>query len=225
MTPLLFRLDRDQIAQAQRLVTARHYLHKPIDARCSVEGYGVGLAGRSVGALLLGRPQATACYPWYGSVADVAVGRALCTRWQVLNLARVYFDPTVQVGGSLYAPGLIPGFHDRRGVFRSTLGSSAIAAIADRVVIDYLIARPPCFLDEPYELRWLLSYCDTRKHRGVLYRAAGFELYRTNANGITWRLPLRELTLDEHCLVHAASARSPRSIAYRERRAQGRISA
>jgi len=186
-----------------------------------VEGYKVTLGEISVGVLLLGRPQATACYPWYGSVADVVTGRAACTRWQILNLARVYFDPSVQPGGALHAAGVVPGFRDRRGIFRSTLGSSVIAALADRVVLDYLVARPPCFLDEPYELRWLLSYCDTRLHRGALYRAAGFELWRTNAAGVqTWRLPLRALTEEEDAQVRAAALRSPRSIAHRQRRAQ-----
>lgn len=211
-------LSRAAIAEAQALVTANHYLRKPVDARCSVEGYRI-VAGYAVGVFLLGRPQATSCYPWYGSVADVASGRAACTRWQVLNLARVYFNPDVQPGGQMHTPAYLPGFTDRRGEFRSTLASTAIALLADRVVLDYLIQRPPCFLDEPYELQWLLSYCDTRIHRGALYRAAGFELFRTNAEGIqTWRLPLRRLTDHEHARVAAASSIHPRSIEYRERR-------
>lgn len=221
VTVALSALSRPQLAEAQDLVARRHYLGKPVDPRCSIEGYGVLVGGRPVGVFILGRPQATACYPWYGSVEDVLSGRASCTRWQVLNLARVYFDPGVQPGGALHQPGALPGFVDRRGVFRSTLGSVAITLLAERVVVDYLVARPPCFLDEPYELRWLLSYCDTRLHRGALYRASGFELARTNPAGVhTWRLPLRALTAGEHTTIHAAAARSPRSIAYRARRAQ-----
>lgn len=220
MKPDLRPLGRDEVDAAQRLVVREHYLHKRVDPRCSVEGYAVHTVGRFVGVLLLGRPQATACYPWYGSVSDVATGRASVTRWQVLNLARVYFDPCVQPGGALHCPGAIPGFHDRRGLWRSTLGSSAIEALADRVVLDYLLARPPCFLEEPYELRWLLSYCDTRLHRGALYVAAGFELVRTNENGVqTWRLPLRPLTSEEDASVRSAAALSARSIEYRRRRA------
>lgn len=220
----LQQLTRAEVEEAQVLVAREHYLRKRVDPRCSVEGYAVGLAGMAVGVLLLGRPQATACYPWYGSVSDVAGGRAEVTRWQVLNLARVYFDPCVQPGGFLYGPAFTPGFHDRRGVWRSTLASATLAALAERVVLDYLVARPPCFLDEPYELRWLLSYCDTRLHRGVIYRAAGFELWRTNARGIqTWRLPLRKLTLSEAARVVDASRCSPRSQGYRARRAQGTL--
>lgn len=221
MYPDLLPLDVQGVDGAQRLVALHHYLRKRIDPRCSVEGYRVKLDQVSVGVLLLGRAQATRCYPWYGSVEDVATGRASCTRWQVLNLARVYFEPAVQPGGELHAAGLVPGFRDRCGVIRSTLGSVAIAALADRVVLDYLVARPPCFLDEPYELRWLLSYCDTRLHRGALYRAAGFELFRTNRDGIqTWRLPLRPLTAYEDRQVRGAALSSPRSIAHRARRSQ-----
>lgn len=223
---ILEQLSPPAIADAQRLVAGCHYLCKPVDPRCSVEGYSIHLhrMGARVGVFLLGRPQATACYPWYGSVGDVGAGRAACTRWQVLNLARVYFSPIVQAGGTLHGPDHLPGFHDRRGVFRSTLPSAAIAELAARVVLDYLLARPPCFLDEPYELRWLLSYCDTRLHRGALYRASGFELWRTNAAGIqTWRLPLRPLTAAEDRLVVAAARRSPRSIEHRARRAQQRL--
>lgn len=221
MTPTLSILDRTGVAIAQQLVTAHHYLHKPVDARCSVEAYRVLLGHHGVGVFVLGRPQATACYPWYGSVGDVESGRASCTRWQVLNLARVYFNPCVQPHGVCHRQESCPGFIDRRGDFRSTLGSTAIAALADRVVLDYLVARPPCFLDEPYELRWLLSYCDTRIHRGALYRAAGFELFRTNAAGVqTWRLPLRPLRADEDLRVREASAINARSIEYRRRRAE-----
>lgn len=217
----LVSLTKEGVAEAQALVTARHYLRKPIDARCSIEGYAVTFLGQRVGVLLLGRPQATKCYPWYGSVRDAETGRASCTRWQVLNLARVYFDPSVQSGGLLHREGLLPGFTDRKGVFRSTLGSTTIRTLADRVVLDYLVARPPCFLEEPYELRWLLSYCDSNLHRGTLYRAAGFELWRLNAEGIeTWRLPLRSLEASERHVVADASRRSERSNAYRARRAQ-----
>lgn len=219
---MLRQLDRSGIASAQVLVTARHYLGKPVDARCSVEGYEVRGQNDAFGVLLVGRPQATACYPWYGSVDDVASGRAEVTRWQVLNLARVYFHPFVQSGGRLHGPQHLPGFTDRHGAWRSALGSWAITELAERVVLEYLLRRPPCFLEEPYELRWLLSYCDTRRHRGALYRASGFELFRQNAAGVqTWRLPLRALRPEEHRLVRAAALSSARSAEHRARRAQG----
>lgn len=116
----------------------------------------------------------------------------------------------------------LPGFVDRRGAFRSTLASAVVLALAQQVVRDYLVRRPPCFLEEPYQLRWLLSYCDTRLHRGTIYKAAGFELYRTNERGLqTWRLPLRGLTPAEDAEVREASRFNSRSQAFRARRAQG----
>lgn len=214
-------LDRPGLDRAQQCVTERHYLRKPVDVRCMPEAYGVMIDRFEAGFMIVGRPQATKCYPWYGSVEDVASGRAECTRWQVLNLARIWLSPMANQGGYLAVKDWVPGFTDRKGEFRSTLGSTAIHALADRVVLDYLVRRPPCFLEEPYALRWLLSYCDTRVHQGTLYRAAGFELYRTNDDGIqTWRLPLRALTTTEDAAVRQMSGAHPRSQEHRARRAQ-----
>jgi hypothetical protein len=221
MIPRLQILDAAGLAHAQAVVARHHYLRKPVDVRCMPEAYAIRLDSvpGPVGFFILGRPQATKCFPWYGSLEETARGRAEVTRWQVLNLARVYFDPRVQPGGERFGAGYLPGFVDRRHAFRSTLGSAAITELAHQVVRDYLIRRPPCFLEEPYELRWLLSYCDTRLHRGTLYRAAGFELWRTNAAGIqTWRRPLRALTPAEDAEVRAAAESHPRSIRFREQR-------
>jgi hypothetical protein len=103
-------LDDAGMRWAQGLVTVLHYLHAPVDARCSVEGYSVQLYRRPMGALLFGRPEATRCGDWYGSVADVQSGRCEVTRWQVLNLARVFLLPLVQAGGALFGPQHLPGF-------------------------------------------------------------------------------------------------------------------
>lgn len=209
--------SRTEIAEMQTTVTAHHYLHRPVDSRCSVEGYTVALDGIPVGLLMFGRPEATRCGNWYGGVDDVIAGRCEVTRWQVLNLARVWFDPIVQPGGSLHE--FTPGYRDRRGVWRSTLASQAITSASLTIGRDYLVQRPPCFLDEPYQIEYLMSYCDRRLHRGVIYRAAGFEMYRVNANQIeTWRKRLRPLTPADDRDVCKASAMSPRSNRYRMER-------
>lgn len=215
-------LDRAGIRWAQDTVTAWHYLRAPVDPRCSVEGYAVevGDLGR-VGLFLFGRPEATRCADWYGGVDDVTAGRCEVTRWQVLNLARVWFDPRVQAGGQWHSAAHLPGFTDRRGVWRSTLASEAIRQACQYVGFDYLLRRPPVFLDEPYEVRYVLSYCDTRLHRGVIYQQSGFELYRTNARGIqTWRVRLPALTPEQDSAVQVASALNARAQRYRARRAQ-----
>jgi hypothetical protein len=78
-----------------------------------------------------------------GSQADVAAGRAQFDRWEVLNLARVWLAPTVQVGGQWHRPSILPGFTDRRGLWRSTLASTVITEALGRVGYDYLTAHPP----------------------------------------------------------------------------------
>lgn len=211
---------------AQLTVTAHHYLRKPVDMRAAVEGYEVlvdGVGGRA-GALLVCRPQATRCGTWYGDVADVAAGRCEVTRWQVLNLARVWLDPVVQYHGNGYRPELLPGYIDRQGQWRSTLASEVLHQVVQRVGYDYLMSRPPVFPDEPYEVRWLLSYCDTKLHKGTIYRAAGFERYSINKDGIeTWRIQLPALTAAQHAEVLKRAEQHPRSRAYRARRAAGEL--
>lgn len=217
-------LDRAGLHWAQQVVTEQHYLHTPVDARCSVEGYAVdvdGLGLGRIGVLLFGRPEATRCGNWYGGVEDARAGRCEVTRWQVLNLARVWFDPRTQRGGEWFSAAYLPGFVDRRGVWRSTLATTAIRQAVQQIGLDYLLRRPPCFLDEPYEIRWLLSYCDTRLHRGVIYQQSGFELYRTNARSIqTWRIRLPALSEEQDAAIQAASLLNTRSQRYRAQRAQ-----
>ncbi len=221
--------DRSAIAWAQQTVTRYHYLYRPVDTRCSVEAYVVRLQlpwreWKPVGCLVFGRPEATRCYPWYGSVEDIATGRAMVTRWQVLNLARVWLDPRVQAGGAWCNPDYLPGFRDRKGIWRSTLASDVLRLAAQRIGFDYLVRRPPCFLDEPYAILWLLSYLDTRLHKGTIYQQAGFERYRVNRQGIeTWRLPLPPLTANQDAQVRQASILSLRSQRYRAQRFMGEV--
>lgn len=220
-------LDKENRWIAQSLVTEHHYLHAPVDARCSVEGYNIYYDECFSGVLLFGRPRSTRCADWYGSVEDVQSGRCEVTRWQVLNLARVWIIPELQPGGALWQywgkhiNHYLPGFFDRKGVFRSTLASEVLRAAVERIGFDYLLQRPPVFLDEPYEIKWLLSYCDTKLHKGTIYKAAGFELYRTNDAGIqTWRVRLPCLTPEQDRAVRQASETSKRAQKYRAQRAQ-----
>lgn len=216
-------LDAGEMRQAQATMILKHYLGTPVDRRCQVEGYGVMLAPRStelVGYLLVGRPEATRCYPWYGSLQDVVAGKAACSYWEVLNLARVWLSPLVQRGGAWCTPDRVPGFVDRQGVWHSTLASTALRLLVAQVGFDYLARRPPCFLEEPYQIRWLLSYQDPARHRGVIYQAAGWERYRSNRRGlITWRTPLPSLTTSQDVAIRHQATYHQRSIQHRTRRA------
>lgn len=233
MSIALEPLTEAGIRAAQQAVTIGHYLHKPVATHCRIEGYAVLVAGSVVGYLVLGRPQATRCKGWYGNLADMQTGWAQCTSHQVLNLPRVYLDPAVQVGGTAYSPTLLPGFWDRHGIWHSTLASTAIQMMVERVGFDYLCRRPPCFPEEPYEIIWLLSYCQSKQilppkqigpvhpfHRGIIYQAAGFELHRTNKVGIqTWRLELPGLTPEQDRHIQKLAAQCLRSKAFRAKRA------
>lgn len=197
--------NKHDLAWSQQQVTEHHYLHAPVDARCNVLAYVVRADGERAGCLIFGRPEATRCYDGqltYGSQSDVAAGRARFDRWEVLNLARVWMS------------------EDLRGAGHGWLGSWAISEAAKRVVADYLHQFPPCFLNEPWRLRMLLSYCDTRHHTGALYRASGFSLARANTNGIqTWARPLRGLQGHERKAIERVAGQSQRSRIYRSQRA------
>jgi hypothetical protein len=196
--------DKAGIAWAQEQVTRFHYLKKPVDVRCSIQGYIIFLDLCRVGCLLFGRPESVRCTGWYGGVEDVLSGTCRITRWQILNLARVWLDPMIQRGGEHYIP---------------NAATQVIAQALQCIPYDYLRARPPVFLDEPYEITECLSYCDTRIHRGTLYKAANFHLVRENSKGIqTYSRPLRRLTHAEKRDITRVAYQSPRYNAFQAKR-------
>lgn len=189
--------DQTGLRWAQQQVTQSHYLHHPVDVRGRPLAYLIRHEGIPMGCLIFARPEATRCNGWYGSVEDVQAGRCPLTRWQVLNLARVWLHPGLQAGGQWYVP---------------NTASWAIGQALRRVGYDYLIHRPVVWMDEPYEIRECLSYCDTSKHRGTLYRACNFALKRQNARGIeTYTRPLRRLTHVEHAEIAQRSREDSRA--------------
>jgi hypothetical protein len=206
------------------MIARFHYLGTFPDPRCMPLVYSVRLRGEWIGALVYGRSESNRCYQGeltYGSREDVRLGRAKWDRWEVLSLARVWLVPALQSGGDRCNPDTVPGFVDRKGIFRSTLASTVVGLSIERIRLDYLLMYPPCFLGEPYQIRVVSSYCDTRRHRGTLYRASGFALARTNRDGIeTWcydRVPPLDDTQDAE--VRRASRHHDRSR--RKRAARG----
>ncbi len=69
-----------------------HYLHVPVDLRCSPVAYLVTPLGEPVGCLIFVRPEATCVTGWYGSLEEVRQDRCSLTRWEVLNLARIWLE-------------------------------------------------------------------------------------------------------------------------------------
>lgn len=212
------------LVHCRAMVVRDHYLHTIPDPRTRPLCYAVKIEGRLVGCLFFGRPESTRCFKGsltYGSLGDVSSGRAAYDRWEVLNLARVWLSPDVQPGGQLHGSEHLPGFVDRRGAWRSTLASEVIRLALARVGHDYLVAHPPCFVEQPYQIRVVLSYCDTRRHRGVIYRAAGFALARTNGDGIEtwWTSAVARLTAEQDAELRELAATNPRSVRIRRRNA------
>ena len=183
--------DKDGLKWSQEMVSLYHYLKHPVDVRCSPMSYHVMLENERVGCLIFGRPESTRVNGWFGSVEDVASGKCRLSRWSIINLARVWLHPSIQQGGSQYIP---------------NAATWAVAQGLKRVVYDFLVLKPPVWVEEPYELRECLSYCDTRVHQGTLYKASNFRLMRTNDNGIeTYMRPLRRLTHAEHAHIRQRS--------------------
>ena len=200
---------RDGLAWAQRQVTEHHYLHAPVDSRCSPYAYIVWLGDRRVGCIIYGRPQATSCYQGkltYGSTQDVLEHRSRFDRWEILNMARVWLDPVIQKGGENHIP---------------RAASFAIRETLKRVGYDYLQAHPPVDCTFPYQIRCVLSYCDTRIHTGWIYMVSRFKLARTNEDGIqTWMKLVPGLNPEEDMHIRRLSEQSPRSKRIRSQRRQ-----
>lgn len=220
--------DAAELEWAQAIIAREHYLHAPVDPRSSPLCYLVWHGDDdpfAAGILMFGRPEATRCYTGgltYGSAGDVLAGRAQLDRWELLNLARVWVHPKFQAGGFYHRPGRLPGYTDRRGVWRSTLASTAICAALVRVGYDYLRARPPVDCEYPYQIRAVLSYCDTRVHKGTIYRASGFQLARTNEAGIEtwWTSAVAPLSAEQDGAIRRLSELDGRAQRIRAQRAQ-----
>ncbi len=184
--------DRLDLEWAQHTVKESHYLHRPVDPRARPMVYVIRHDDFRMGLVMLGIPHATRCTGWWGYPG-------LPTQWQTVDLSRIYLDPDVQAGGYWCEPGVVPGFHDRRGVWRSTVATWAIREVLQRVQADRVRLWPPVFLDQPYHIRLAISYSDPRYHRGTIYRQAGaLPMYVAHGQpvpgssgkfGWCWRLP------------------------------------
>jgi hypothetical protein len=185
--------DRSDLSWAQSTVSQHHYLHAPVDPRARPMVYVVRHAGRRVGLVMLGIPHATRCGGWWGYPG-------LPTQWQVADLCRIWLDPVIQLGGQLCQPDQVPGFTDRRGVFRPTVATWAIAEVLSRVQRDRVALWPPVYPNEPYQILLAISYSDPRFHRGSIYPLSGAVPMYTNQRGEPvpgssgkygwcWRLP------------------------------------
>lgn len=185
--------DKSDLAWAQEVVAKRHYLGRKVDWRARPMAYILHFDYIKVGVIMVGIPHATRNQGWWGYPG-------LITQWQVVDLCRIWLDPRIQAGGDWCNPTLVPGFVDRRGVFRPTVASWAMEQVLARVQRDRVSLWPPVFPEQPYHIRLVISYHDPQFHQGTIYRVMGWEpMYRNEEGqavagssgkfGWCWRLP------------------------------------
>ena len=112
--------DRADLDWAQRTVESDHYLHQRVDPRARPMVYVLDYHTIPVGLVMLGIPHATRCGGWWGYPG-------LPTQWQVVDLCRIWLAPAIQHDNYWCKPDVVPGFYDRRGMFRPTTPTWAIS--------------------------------------------------------------------------------------------------
>lgn len=163
---LEFKLgDKEDLEWAQAKVVESHYLHQRVDNRARPMVYIIHLYDGAIrlGLIMAGIPHATRCGGWWGYPH-------LPSQWQVVDLCRIWIDPRCQAGGEYAKPNIIPGFTDRKGVFRPTVATWAIQQVLDRIQIDRVSLWPPVYPEQPYHIRLVISYHDPKFHQGKIYR-------------------------------------------------------
>lgn len=174
ISPSFTRLGTDSdLAWAQGVVTEHHYLRQSVHPKAKPMVY---IIGDYLGLIMVGNPHATLNKAWYGYPGQI-------TQWQVVDMCRIWLSPRLQLGGDLARPGLVPGFTDRRGVFRPTVTTFAMREVLRMVQRDRVSLNPPVYPDQPYHIRLVISYHDPQFHRGFIYRQMGWEPMYTDDKG------------------------------------------
>ena len=193
--------NADDLRWARSTVTQHHYLRAPVDPRARPMAYVIRRDGWRVGLVMLGIPHATRCGGWWGYPG-------LPTQWQVVDLCRIWLDPELQRGGALCRPGSVPGYTDRRGVWRPTVATWAIRETLARVQADRVRLWPPVYPEQPYQILLAISYHDPQYHRGTIYRESQAQPMYVDRHGAPkpgpsgkygwcWRLPTPTWTWHE----------------------------
>ncbi len=191
---------KDGLEWAQDVVTEHHYRHAPVDPRSRPFAYLVKLHDEPIGCLIFGRMESTRCYQGkltYGSYQELIDGKVKFDRWEVLNLARVWLDPRIQKGGANYIP---------------SAATTVIGMALERVGFEYLMYALPVDCSFPYQIKCVMSYCDTRVHTGYIYQFSHFRLARMNDEGIaTYMKIVPGLTEEQDAIIQRRSEQNLRS--------------
>jgi hypothetical protein len=150
----LVQADREELNQ---MAVEHHYMHRPVHQRSCPFGWQVNFDGA------LTRTDGAPCgFIIFASIHYTRLRGefgypGLPTKWQVLSLARLWL-------------------HDDLPRNSETV---VIAKAIKLVQARWLEVHPPRYAG-PYHIRKIISYADTRHHRGTIYRAANFrEVGRT----------------------------------------------
>lgn len=145
----LHTADADEL---NAMAVRHHYMHRAVHQRACPFGWCVSFDGQ--GKLSDGAPAGFIMFAsvHFTRLAGVFGYPGLPTKWQTLSLARLWL-------------------HDDLPRNSETV---VIAKALRMVQRRWLEVHPPRYLDEPYHVRVILSYADTRYHQGTIYRAANF---------------------------------------------------
>lgn len=163
---LLYPATKHDMPWLRRMIVQHHYLHQWPHPLSRPMAYILRLNRRDVGAVVVGLPHAAKCKGWWGY-------DGLPTQWQVVDVSRIWLHPGIQQGGEWCSPENLPGFVDRKGVFRPTTISYVISTLLERVQRDRVSQYPPVYLHQPYHIRLAISYHDPAHHKGTIYQASG----------------------------------------------------
>jgi len=135
--------------------TAHHYMHRPVHQRAMPFGWAVRFDGELYQPD--GKPSGFIMFAsiHYTRLRGEFGYPGLPTKWQVLSLSRLWL-------------------HDNLPHNSETV---VIAKALKQVQSRWLEVHPPVNWDEPYQVRKIISYSDTRFHQGTIYRAANFREY------------------------------------------------
>ena len=183
--------DSADLIWAQKTVTEFHYLRQPVHPQARPMAYILELYGVRLGLCMVGIPHATLNRRWWGQP----------TQWQVADFSRIWLSPEVQAGGALCQPGIVPGYTDRKGIFRPTTATWMIAQMLQRMQVDRMSMWPPVYPAQPYHIELVIAYHDPEFHKGTIYRLSGANpMYvdkdgracpgSTGKFGWCWRLPV-----------------------------------
>jgi hypothetical protein len=142
------------------MATKYHYMHRSVHPRATPFGWAVQFDGQ------LYRPNEDPCgFIIFASIHFTKLRNefgysGLPTKWQVLSLSRLWLHDDLPQNSETVV--IAKCFRQK--------GHEKLALVQRR----WLEVHPPVYPDQPYHIRKIISYADTRYHNGTIYKAANF---------------------------------------------------